>query len=73
MEVLDIATKKKWRFTAFYGWPDEPSKHKSWQLLRLLRETEGRAWICGGDFNQILSVSDKLGGDPPEFRGSEIV
>lgn len=44
--------------TGFYGYPEECNKHKSWQLLR---EVNGQ-WMCFGDFNAIISSSEKQGG-----------
>uniref|UniRef100_A0A803P3V6 Reverse transcriptase n=1 Tax=Cannabis sativa TaxID=3483 RepID=A0A803P3V6_CANSA len=34
----------------------------SWQLLERLRDLRRGAWLCGGDFNEILKASEKKGG-----------
>ncbi|KAL2903855.1 hypothetical protein RDABS01_002565 [Bienertia sinuspersici] len=55
---------ERWRLTGFYGWPDNSDKHLSWELLRSLKEDVEwhGAWLCVGDFNQILYDEEKLGG-----------
>ena len=50
-----------WRFTGFYGWPEEQRKHDSWQLLRHLHARSSHPWLCCGDFNEILSMEEKQG------------
>lgn len=56
---------KKWRFTGFYGNPATDQRKFSWELLKRLH-SEGkyhdRLWLVGGDFNEILSDSEKKGG-----------
>uniref|UniRef100_A0A803PC18 Reverse transcriptase n=1 Tax=Cannabis sativa TaxID=3483 RepID=A0A803PC18_CANSA len=51
-----------WRFTGFYGSPDPGDRKFSWQLLERLRDMIHGAWICGGDFNEIVKASEKKGG-----------
>ncbi|PON57132.1 Endonuclease/exonuclease/phosphatase [Trema orientale] len=50
------------RFTCFYGNPSAMNQKFSWQLLRRLSCMFDLPWICGGDFNKITSVNEKLGG-----------
>ncbi|KAL2929274.1 Lipoprotein PrgK [Bienertia sinuspersici] len=53
-----------WRFTGFYGWPENAEKYLSWELLRELKASNNwdGPWLCAGDFNQILYNEEKLGG-----------
>lgn len=37
-----------------YSLPQKPDKHHTWCLLKRL--------ICVGDFNQVFSLEDKVGG-----------
>ncbi|KAK2647852.1 hypothetical protein Ddye_015341 [Dipteronia dyeriana] len=56
-----------WRFTGFYG-ESNPSKiAASWSLLRRLRDVDTLPWVCVGDFNELLSMSDKVGGSDKSF------
>ncbi|KAF4350615.1 hypothetical protein G4B88_000705 [Cannabis sativa] len=51
-----------WFFTGFYGNPDASQRHFSWRLLRDLRKEVQGPWLCIGDFNEISSLSEKVGG-----------
>ncbi|KAL0402426.1 UNVERIFIED_CONTAM: hypothetical protein Slati_4272500 [Sesamum latifolium] len=51
-----------WRFTGFYGEPDTSKRELSWNLLSRLHDQSSRAWLCAGDFNEILDQSEKYGG-----------
>uniref|UniRef100_A0A803PV25 Reverse transcriptase domain-containing protein n=1 Tax=Cannabis sativa TaxID=3483 RepID=A0A803PV25_CANSA len=51
-----------WSFTGFYGNPDAGQRRFSWQLLRDLRKEVQGPWLCIGDFNEIVSLSEKVGG-----------
>lgn len=37
---------------------------ESWSLLRLLKPTQNISWLCIGDFNEIMSHDEKMGGPP---------
>ena len=51
-----------WRFSGFYGNPDASQRGLSWELLRRLRFAHSGAWLCAGDFNEILDLEEKVGG-----------
>lgn len=54
-----------WRFTGFYGHPNPAQRMHSWTLLRRLATWHGMTdvpWLIGGDFNELLYASEKLGG-----------
>ena len=57
-----------WRFTGFYGWPEEQRKCDSWQLLKHLHARSSHPWLCYRDFNKILSMEEKQGRIPRPLR-----
>ncbi|KAF4347816.1 hypothetical protein G4B88_012929 [Cannabis sativa] len=54
--------RELWRFTGFYGNPKASCRSESWRLLCRLKDLFDLPWICGGDFNEILSINEKKGG-----------
>jgi hypothetical protein len=51
-----------WHLTCFYGHPVLAKRHESWTLLRHLRSLCTGAWMCVGDFNEIVEHREKWGG-----------
>ncbi|KAF4378954.1 hypothetical protein F8388_022041 [Cannabis sativa] len=51
-----------WALTCFYGNPDASQRKFSWELLRNIRREVHGAWLCIGDFNEIVSLAEKVGG-----------
>lgn len=53
----------------FNGEPDTTKCKSTWRLLRLLASHSHKEWMAIGDFNEIHSHYEKLGGVPtPEWR-----
>ena len=52
----------KWRITGFYGNPESHGRKESWEELKVLHRKFNLPWLCYGDFNEILSGEEKLGG-----------
>ena len=53
-----------WRFTGMYGdlkWSD---KYKTWRRMRALKAQHNLPWLIMGDFNEILSNNENVGGNP---------
>lgn len=51
-----------WKFTGFYGHPDPTKRQESWTLLRYLAGLIPAPWMVCGDFNEIISLSEKSSG-----------
>ena len=51
-----------WKFKGFYGHPKPYKCHEAWTLLHHLKTMEPIPWVYGGDFNEILDASKKVGG-----------
>ncbi|XP_042962657.1 uncharacterized protein LOC122296930 [Carya illinoinensis] len=51
----------KWQFTGFYGHPKTAKRKTSWQLLEMLKPPSPMAWMCAGDFNEILHQEENKG------------
>ncbi|OMO57964.1 reverse transcriptase [Corchorus capsularis] len=60
--MIDANSDERWRYTGFYGSPVVTRRHESWALLKLLSTKFQLPWICSGDFNEILSTDEKIGG-----------
>ncbi|KAL5562411.1 hypothetical protein UlMin_032158 [Ulmus minor] len=50
-----------WRFSGIYGDPNPNKRKNTWELIQHLCLVDHGPWICCGDFNEILDVSEKLG------------
>lgn len=53
-----------WRLTGVYGESAAERKKETWRTLKILgqQHQDGRPWLCLGDFNEILSADEKVGG-----------
>lgn len=51
-----------WRFTGFYGESKRELRHRSWDLLKLLKSRSNLPWLCVGDFNEVLHANEQFGG-----------
>ena len=60
--VTDSDSGFQWRITGFYGNPKTHRRKESWDLLKYLSQKSQMPWLCFGDFNEIVSVEEKLGG-----------
>ena len=59
----------RWRFSGFYGDPCPSKRQLYWSLLRRLRDVDSLPWVCGGDFNELLSVNEKIGDSEKSISG----
>ena len=56
-------TGSKWRLTGFYGQPDTNRREETWTLLESLKHSNNLPWLCLDDYNEIISQTEKSGGD----------
>ena len=56
-------TQLAWKFTGFYGNLKAGKRGELWDLLRYLYTINPAPWVCIGDFNGILNLSEKWGGN----------
>ncbi|KAH7861946.1 hypothetical protein Vadar_032900 [Vaccinium darrowii] len=63
--VTDISNRNVWATTFVYGCPRREGRELVWEKIRSIARLEFLPWMCMGDFNQILSGNDKLGGHYP--------
>jgi hypothetical protein len=63
-EVRIPESDRWWYLTCFYGHPIPAKRHESWALLHHLHNFCPGAWMCVGDFNEIVEQTEKWGGAP---------
>uniref|UniRef100_A0A0A8ZR37 Uncharacterized protein n=1 Tax=Arundo donax TaxID=35708 RepID=A0A0A8ZR37_ARUDO len=51
----------EWCFTGLYGESHTGRKEETWRLLRTLNVERHTAWVCIGNFNEILCNEEKKG------------
>ncbi|KAH7848430.1 hypothetical protein Vadar_002675 [Vaccinium darrowii] len=60
--VTDKVNSYTWAATFVYGCPTKAGKEQVWEDIKEIGRFERLPWLCMGDFNEILSCTDKLGG-----------
>lgn len=50
------------RVTGIYGASEVNQRFRTWELMHKLHEDVSLPWFLGGDFNEILTAGEKLGG-----------
>ena len=58
----------RWQLTRFYGWLETKDRFKSWILLCHISSYVDGAWMCIGDFNEMLCSTEKLNSRPVSSR-----
>lgn len=51
-----------------YGPPIEGDRMRVWNQIRTIATSMVDSWLCVGDFNDLISQSEKMGGNPRIFR-----
>jgi exonuclease III len=52
-----------WKFTGFYGHPEVAKCHVAWELMKYLAKLQPFPWMCVGDFNEVMTMLKKSGGN----------
>ena len=60
--IIEQGSGFKWRIIGFYGNPKAHRRKESWEELVALNRKFQLLWLCYGDFNEILSGEEKMGG-----------
>jgi hypothetical protein len=71
-KIALVASEPAWKFTGFYGHPDVGKRQETWSLLRCLKNLDPEPWLCVGDFNEILHLSEKYGGGRKPQRAMDV-
>ncbi|KAG5528802.1 hypothetical protein RHGRI_029458 [Rhododendron griersonianum] len=66
--VLNNDGSQPWAATFIYGCPYREGREQVWEDLRRIGRSEKFPWLCMGDFNEVLSSTDKRGGNLPSHR-----
>ena len=53
-----------WKLSGVYGESAAKRKKGTWRTLKILgqQHQDDRPWLCLGDFNEILTADEKIGG-----------
>lgn len=62
VEIGVVGSQEHWRFTGLYGFASNGDRMRTWSLIRSLAAQSSLPWVVAGDFNEILSNSEKSGG-----------
>ncbi|KAG5529490.1 hypothetical protein RHGRI_030022 [Rhododendron griersonianum] len=63
--ISDKSNSSVWAASFIYGSPNREGRDQVWEDLKGIGRTEILPWLCIGDFNEILSSEDKMGGNIP--------
>lgn len=60
--MIQMKEGVEWRYTGFYGHPEEENKSMTTTLMEHLFRNDNMPWVCGGDFNLMIWSNEKKGG-----------
>ncbi|KAF7154153.1 hypothetical protein RHSIM_Rhsim01G0092300 [Rhododendron simsii] len=66
--VTDKVNSSVWAASFIYGCPSREGRDQVWENLKCIGQSETLPWLCIGDFNEVLSIGDKVGGNLPSQR-----
>ncbi|KAH7859929.1 hypothetical protein Vadar_007196 [Vaccinium darrowii] len=66
--VKDNSSSSCWATTFVYGSPLHSGRDMVWEDMKEIARHENLPWLAIGDFNEVLSLEDKLGGNCPSQR-----
>lgn len=61
-KITLLGSDFQWKMTGFYEHPNRLYRDASWQLLTYLASVDSLPWLCLGDFNEVVTNSEKRGG-----------
>lgn len=61
--VISMIGRSQWKFMSFYEHPEAHKRHEAWGLLRHLAALDSEQWVYARDFNEIIDMSKKNGGN----------
>lgn len=61
-KIGGIGFPNHWKFTGFYGSPNQANKSQSWNLMCQISSPSSILWVVGRDFNELLHLGEKMGG-----------
>lgn len=56
--MVSLVNGCTFRFTSFYGNPNQAYRFHSWNLLQILYRECNESWLCCGDFNEVLDINE---------------
>ncbi|XP_021761699.1 uncharacterized protein LOC110726522 [Chenopodium quinoa] len=68
VDIVNCNNGPIWRAVGVYGWPEKENKHKTWALMKNLRQHCSIPMVFFGDFNEVLIDTEKEGGIPRSER-----
>ncbi|WJX46815.1 hypothetical protein P8452_33574 [Trifolium repens] len=57
-----------WYFSAVYASPREELRNEMWQKLKNIGQRVSGGWMIAGDFNDVATQDEKMGGAPVSIR-----
>lgn len=64
VKVQHILTKEAFQLTVVYGYNQLHARQSLWEDLKRIADSMLEPWLVIGDFNNVLSVEDRRGGQP---------
>ena len=58
-------TAKYFYFTLIYGSIDDAERIQLWSILKSYEDCMTEPWLIGGDFNNVLAIDERVGGNTP--------
>ncbi|KAJ1420313.1 Zinc knuckle CX2CX4HX4C [Sesbania bispinosa] len=68
MKINLIAEGISFLLSGIYGFPENSNKERTWQLMNSLKPESRTPWLCMRDFNEVLCMEDKAGGNPVDIQ-----